>query len=86
MQEDIREVTLRVCVCVCVCVCVQSLSPVGLLAIPWAVTHQPPLFMGVHRQEHWDVLIFPPPGDLTDPVIKAMSLAPPAMAGRILNV
>ena len=79
-------VSLCVCVCVCVCLCVWSLSPVGLFAIPRAVAHQPPLSMGFHRQEYWGGLPFPPPGDLTDPMIKAMPLASPALAGRILNV
>ena len=35
--------------------------------------------MGFSRQEYWSGLPFPPPGDLSDPEIKPMSLASPAM-------
>ena len=79
-----RSNTVRVSVCVYLCV--RSLSPVGLFAIPLAIAHQPPLSMGFHRQEYWGGLLFPPPGDFTDPVIKAMPLASPPLAGRILNI
>ena len=36
--------------------------------------------MEVSRQEYWSALLFPSPGDLPDPGIKAMSLASPALA------
>ena len=45
------------------------------------VARQAPLSMGLSRQEYWGGLPFPPPGDLTDPMIKAMPLASPALAG-----
>ena len=61
------------CVSVCVCVCV--LSHVRLLATPWAVARQPPLSMGVPRQEYWSGLPFPSPGDLPDPGIEPGSPA-----------
>ena len=35
--------------------------------------------MGFPRQEYWNVLPFPPPGDLPDPGIKPVSAA---LAGR----
>ena len=41
-----------------------------------------PLSVGFPRQEYWGGLLFPSPGDLPDPGIKAASLAPPALAGR----
>ena len=54
----------------------QSLGGGGLdtksyptLAIPWTVAHQAPLSMGFSRQEYWNGLPFPSPGDLPDPGI-----------------
>ena len=35
--------------------------------------------MGFCRQEYWSGLPCPPPGDLPDPEIKLMCLAPPAL-------
>ena len=62
-----------VCVCVCVCACVHvhgqalscsvgpnSLQPHGLV-VCWA-----PLSMEFSRQEYWNGLPFPPPGDHPD--------------------
>ena len=37
--------------------------------------------MEFSRREYWGRLPFPTPGDLPDPGIKPMSLAPPALAG-----
>ena len=34
------------------------------------VTRHAPLSMGFYRQEHWNGLPFPPPGDLCDPGIE----------------
>ena len=42
---------------------------------------QAPLSMGFSRQEYWSGLPRPPPGDLPDSRIKAMSLMTPALAG-----
>ena len=42
-------------------------------ATPWTVAHQPPLSMGLPRQEYWSELPFPSPGDLPDPRIKPKS-------------
>ena len=44
-------------------VIVQSLSHVRFFAIPWTVAHQAPLSMGFFRQEYWNGLPFPSPGD-----------------------
>ena len=49
--------------CVCVCVCV-SCSIVSDSATPWTVAHQVPLSMKFSRQEYWDELPCPSPGDL----------------------
>ena len=40
-----------------------------------SVVHQDPLFMGFFRQEGWNGLSFPSPGDLADPEIEPMSPA-----------
>ena len=42
---------------------------------------QAPLSMGFSRQEYWNGLPFPPPGDLPDPGIKPKSLVSPELAG-----
>ena len=58
--------------------CAQSLSPVWLFAILCTVALQTPLSMGYPRQECWSGLLFPPPGDLSNPRIEPAS---PASAG-----
>ena len=47
-------------------------------ATPWTVALQAPLSMGFPRQEYWNGLPFPSPGDLPDSEIEPMS---PALAG-----
>ena len=47
------------------------------LVTPWIVALQAPLSMGFPRQEYWNGLPFPPPGDLPNLGIKPMS---PALA------
>ena len=49
------------------------LSHVGLFATPWTVTCQAPLSMGFFRQEYWNGLPFPSPGNLPDAGIEPMS-------------
>ena len=39
------------------------------------IAHQAPLSMGFPRQEYWSGLLFPSPGDLSDPGVELMSLA-----------
>ena len=41
----------------------------------WTVAHQAPLSTGFPRQECWNGLPFPSPGDLPDPRIKPRSPA-----------
>ena len=48
-------------------------------AIPWFVACQAPLSMEVSRQEYWNLLPFPTPGDLPNPGITAVSLVSPAL-------
>ena len=61
------------------CMCAHSSCCVQLFAIPWTVAHQAHLSMGLSKQECWNGLTFPPPGDL--PGIKPMPPASPALAG-----
>ena len=56
-----------------------SHSVVSSSATPWTVAHQAPLFIRFSRQEYWNGLLCPPPGDLPDPGTESASLA---MAGR----
>ena len=62
------------CVCVCVCVCVL-LSCVRLFVTPWTAAHQAPLSIEFSRQEYWNGLPYPSPGDHPDPGIKPGSPA-----------
>ena len=48
---------------------------IQLLAIPWTVVCQAPLFMKFSRQEYWSGLPFPPSEDLPDPGIESESFA-----------
>ena len=72
-----------VCVCVCMCVCVYSklLSHVQFFVTPWTVARQTPLSMEFSRQEYWDGLLFPTPGDLTDSEIEPSSPVSLILAG-----
>ena len=45
----------------------------------WTVAHQIPLSMGSSRQEYWNGLPCPPPGDLPDPEIEPVSAVSPAL-------
>ena len=51
----------------------------------WTVVHQAPLSMEFSRQEYWNGLPFPTPGDLPYPRIEPVSLASPALAGRFFT-
>ena len=50
-------------------------------ATPWSGVHQAPLSMGFPRQEYWNRLPFPFPGDIPNPGIELESPASPALAG-----
>ena len=50
---------------------------------PWTVPGQAPLSMGFSRQEEWNGLPLPSPGDLPNPGIKPMS---PALTGRLFTI
>ena len=62
---------------------VKSLSRVQFFATPWTVAYQAPLSMGFSRQEYWNGLPFPSPGDLPDPGIEPGF--PPLQADTLLS-
>ena len=49
---------------------------------PHVMAQQAPLFMGFPRQEYWEGLPFPSPGDLPHPGMEPRS---PALAGRFFT-
>ena len=49
---------------------------------PWTVSCQAPLSMGFSRQEYWSGLLFPSPGDLSDPGMEPVSSA---LVGRFFT-
>ena len=54
---------------------VKSLSRVRLFATQWTIAYQAPPSMGFSRQEYWNGLPFPSPGDLHDPGVEPRSPA-----------
>ena len=52
---------------------------------PWMGACQVPLSMKFPRQEYWNGLPFPPPGNFSNPGIEPMSPASPALAGRLFT-
>ena len=64
---------------------VYACSDVSDSVIPWTVTCQAPLSMGLSRQEYLSGLPFLPPGDLPDPGIKSMFPMSLALAGRFFS-
>ena len=54
---------------------VKLLSHVQLFGNPWTIAYQPPPSIGFSRQEYWNGLPFPSPGDLPNPGIDPGSLA-----------
>ena len=62
--------------------CFEHVCVLQLFAAPWTVAHQAPLSMGFSRQEYWNGLPRPPPGDLPNPGIKPTPPVAPALTGR----
>ena len=60
-------------------------SHVWLFVTLWAAACQAPLSMGFFRQEYWNGLPCPPPGDLPDSRIESTPLMSPALAGRFFT-
>ena len=67
-----------------VCVLSHS-SPVELLTTLWTVAYQALLSMGFSRQEYWNGLSCPSPGNLLDPGIKPIFRISPGLAGRFFT-
>ena len=63
------------------CAVLSRFSHVQLFVTPWTAAHQAPLSMRFSRQEYWNGLPCPPPGDLPDPGMEPTSLRSPALAG-----
>ena len=59
----------------------KSLQSCPTLCNPMDHACQPPLSIGLSRQEYWGVLPCPSPGDLPDPVIEPRSLMSSALDG-----
>ena len=57
-------------------------SCLTLFATPWTVAYLAPPTMGFSRQEYWNGLPFPSPGDLPDPGIEP---GPPALEADALT-
>ena len=77
VSQTVFEVTM--------CVHAKLLQSCSTLCNPMDCSHQAPLFMGFSRQEYWNGLPCPPPGDLPDSGIKPMSLTSPALAGEFFT-
>ena len=58
----------------------EGCSDCLLFVSPWTLSHQASLSIRFPRQEYWNGLLFPPPGDLPDPGIKFASLVSSALA------
>ena len=50
----------------------EALSCGQLFVTPWTVAYQAPLSMGFSRQEYWNGLPFPFPGDLPDSGVESI--------------
>ena len=57
-----------------------------LYATPWIVACQTSLSMGFSRQEYWNGLLCPRPGDIPDPGIEPMSLMSAALTRRFFTI
>ena len=65
--------------------CGKSLLCVWLFATLWAIALQAPLSIRFSRQENWNGLSFPSPGDLLNSGIEPLSLLFPTLVGRFLS-
>ena len=63
--------------------CACKLSHIRLFVTPWTIPCQAPLSMGFSRQEYWNELPFPSPGDLPNSGIKPASPLSPALVDSL---
>ena len=68
----------------CLC-CVFVFSHVWIFMTLWTIDFQAPLSIGFFRQENWNELPFPTPGDLPDSGIKPSFLVSLSLAGRFFT-
>ena len=73
----IKFMIMTVCVCMCACIISHAWLFVTPMDCMWS--------MEFFRQEYWNGLPFPTPGDLPDPGIELMSLVSPSLAGGVFN-
>ena len=57
-------------------------SHVQLFVTLWTIAHQASLYLGFSRQEYWNGLPWPPPGDLPNPGTELASLKSPELVER----
>ena len=60
-------------------------SHVQLFATVWTIAGQAPLSIRLSRQEHWNGLLCPPPGELPNSGIKLASFTSPTLAGMFFT-
>ena len=65
--------------------CILSHSVMSDSVTPWTAAHQASLSMGFSRQEYWNELPCPPPGDLSNPGVKLVSLMSPALGDKFFT-
>ena len=64
--------------------CVYSVMSDSFVT-PWTGAYQAPLSTEFPRQERWNGLPCPPPGDLPDPGIEPTPLMSPPVAGGVFT-
>ena len=77
-----QEITNHTLYCCCHLVA-KSVS--NSFAVPWTVACQAPLSIEFSRQEYWNGLPCPSPGNLLEPGIEPASLMSPALTGRFFT-
>ena len=61
------------------------LSCIQLFVTPWTVALQAPLSMEFSRQESWDRLLYPSPGNLAKPGMEPMSPVSPSLVSTFFT-
>jgi len=69
VREKVTRASIRMAVCV-----LSHVTKLRLFVTPWTVAHQAPLSMEISKQEYWNGMPFPTPGDLLDQGIEQASL------------
>ena len=86
MPKDTTQGHVMFCIETLSCMCMLNhFTPVQLFGTLWTIARQAPLSMGFSRQEYWNGLPCPPPGDLLNPRIERVSLELSALAGMFFT-